>query len=334
MSTQPASQPAKTSATKSPDPVAWPDEVADITYLSAADGSMQPMRFHAPSTDESVPLLVYLHPWSCDYQFTDNIFYARWCMENQWAACFPNFRGPNLSPSTCGSELVVQDILNAVEYAKRHAAIDANRIYLMGASGGGYASLLMAGRSPKLWAGVSAWVPIFDLKDWHSYCEAKGAGYYQQMETVCGGAPGASPAVDEEYRIRSASAWLPRATNTIIDIAGGIHDSAIPIDHTLRAFNVLARPKDRIAEEDIAFITQHQRIPEHLRQPDFPSEASTDETISVNKLTSAEFAEILCFRRCSGNARVTIFNGGHEIVSLPGLEFLSRQRKGDPPAWE
>ena len=329
-----AAQPAPTNAPQGPDPKAWPAEVADITYPSAADGTMQPMRFYAPPTDRRVPLLVYLHPWSCSYQFADNIFYARWCMERQWAVCFPDFRGPNLSPPTCGSELVVQDILSAVEYARQHAAIDANRIQLMGASGGGYAALLMAGRAPDLWAGVSAWVPIYDLKDWYFHCKAKGAGYYRQMETICGGPPGAAPAVDEEYRKRSASAWLPRATNPIIDISSGIHDTAIPVSHTLRAFNVLALPEDRVDKADMEFIDQRQQIPGRLRQavsdphrgntgPLVPENLPNRSAKLVNELTPDEFAERVLFRRCSGR----------DTISWPALEFLSRQEKGKPPVW-
>ena len=41
-------QPTPTNAPQYPDPKAWPDEVADITYPSVADGTMQLMRFYTP----------------------------------------------------------------------------------------------------------------------------------------------------------------------------------------------------------------------------------------------------------------------------------------------
>ncbi len=337
-------QPGSKKAVQSPDLKAWPDEVLDITFPSKADGTQQPMRYYAPPVARPAPLLVYLHPWSTTYQFADNIFYARWCMQHQWAICVPDFRGPNTGPAACGSELMVQDVLSAVQYAREHAAIDANRIYLLGASGGGYATLLMAGRAPTLWAAASAWVPIYDLKDWHQYCKTKGAGYYQQMENVCGGAPGSSPAADEEYRRRSASAWLPQAADMIVDIACGMQDKAIPLDHSLRAFNVLARKEDRLAMADIDFIDRQRQIPKHLYpQGGDPHDGKTGALDPanlpkrpdkiVNEFTPAEYTERLYFRRCSGKVRVTVFDGGHDIVSRPALEFLSRQEKGKPPVW-
>jgi hypothetical protein len=36
------------------------------------------------------------------------------------------------------------------------------------------------------------------------------------------------------------------------------------------------------------------------------------------------------FRRSSGNARVTVFEGGHESESTSAMLWLSRQRKGQP----
>jgi hypothetical protein len=32
--------------------------------------------------------------------------------------------------------------------------------------------------------------------------------------------------------------------------------------------------------------------------------------------------------------RVTIFEGGHEIVHQAALNWLAKQRKGQPPVWE
>ena len=49
--------------------------------------------------------------------------------------------------------------------------MDDKRIYLVGISGGGQMALIMAGRAPNVWAGVSAWVPIADLAEWHDFCK-------------------------------------------------------------------------------------------------------------------------------------------------------------------
>jgi dipeptidyl aminopeptidase/acylaminoacyl peptidase len=59
--------------------------------------------------------------------------------------------------------LVIGDVLSAVDCAKGHARVDDSRMYAVGWAGGGYLGLLLAGRVPEMWAGVSAWVPISDL---------------------------------------------------------------------------------------------------------------------------------------------------------------------------
>ncbi len=288
----------------------WPAEIQDIKYLSKADNTLQPMYFYAPEEDTPAPLLVYLHPWSTDYRRDDGSAYAQWCVENNWAVIIPDFRGPNFRPEACGSELVVADINSAVDYALENASIDSHRIYLAGVSGGGYASLLMAGRRP-IWAGVSAWVPIYDLKDWHKHCKSKGYGYTVQIENVCGGIPGTSPEVDEQYKLRSACTWLPKAKNVTIEISGGIHDVTIPVSHTLRAFNALAKDDDCISQDDIEYIDKEKKLPKHLKM----------------EIKDRYYENKALFRRSSNNARVTIFDGGHEIIIEAALEFLSKSEK-------
>jgi len=226
-----------------------PKEVKAIRYLSAADNTEQPALFYAPAGDKPAPLLVGLHSWSADYRQASP--YGAWCVKKGWVFIQPDFRGPNKRPEATGSELAVKDILSAVEYAKKNATVDESRIYLIGASGGGYATLLMAGRAPEVWAGVSAWVPIYDLKAWHKEKSpgGKAGGYALNMEASCGGAPGASAEVDEQYVKRSASTYLTKAAGLKVDIGAGIHDGhkgSVPISHALRAFNALAKPEDRL----------------------------------------------------------------------------------------
>lgn len=296
----------------------WPPEVQAISYLSPADNTMQSALFYNPEKPEPVPLLVALHPWSADY-LRKEPDYAVWCIRKGWAMIHPNFRGPFNRPEATGSELVVQDILGAVEYARKQAKIDPDRIYLIGVSGGGYISLLMAGRHPEVWAAVSAWVPIYDLKDWHAECATRNAHYAKQMEKSCGGAPGASAEVDQQYRVRSASTYLKNAAAIPLDINAGIRDGSVPVSQSMNAFNALAKPEDQISGKDIKFITDKAEIPETFPAP-------------VQDKLYGKRSVLL--RRVSNNARVTIFNGEHEIISAAGLAWLEKQRKNSPPAWD
>ncbi|MHC4482805.1 MAG: alpha/beta hydrolase family protein, partial [Planctomycetota bacterium] len=116
----------------------WPKKVREIRYISAADSTLQPALFYAPKTRaKAAPLLVALHTWSGNYTQKMSIPYAEWCIKKGWFFIHPHFRGPNWTKEATGSELVVADIISAVDYAKRHADVDSSRIYLVGASGGG-----------------------------------------------------------------------------------------------------------------------------------------------------------------------------------------------------
>jgi len=298
------------------DASAWPAEVNEIKYISSADSSLQPALFYAPKTkQEAVPLLVALHTWSGDYKQSTSVPYAKWCIEKGWVFIHPNFRGPNKNKEATGSEPVVADIVSAVDYAKAHAKVDSSRIYLVGASGGGYTSLLMAGRAPHIWAAVSAWVPIVDLNAWYYECRQAGRRYAGDIVKSCGGAPGTSGAVDLEYAKRSPITYLEKAKGLPLDINAGIkdgHTGSVPVSHSFTAFNLVALEKDRICEEDIKYFVEKAEVPPNLKQD----------------VTDPAYGQKLpLFRRCSGRARLTIFDGGHEIIHTAALDWLSKQKK-------
>ena len=178
-----------TVATSASEKSEWPKQVQSIRYPASIDKSSQPMLQYTAKSKEKRPLLVGLHTWSGGYmQAGGEVAYARWCIERDWHFIHPHFRGPNWTSDACGSEKVVQDIIDAVKYVIKEHNVDVNRIYLIGVSGGGYASLLMAGRAPDIWAGVSAWVPISDI---HAWWEQKDAGkhskYARHIEKAVGG---------------------------------------------------------------------------------------------------------------------------------------------------
>ncbi|HUT28596.1 MAG TPA: prolyl oligopeptidase family serine peptidase [Sedimentisphaerales bacterium] len=294
----------------------WPEVVKEITYVSSADSTAQPALFYAPRKEDGPrPLLVGLHTWSGNCKQTMSIPYAEWCIEKDWVFIHPNFRGPNKSPEATGSELVVKDILSAVDYAKCNANVDPNRVYLVGASGGGYTALLMAGRAPHIWAGVSAWAPIADLRAWYFECKETGRRYAGDIVKSCGDVPGANAEVDREYKKRSPITYLRNGVQVPLDINAGINDGhtgSVPVSHSLRAFNLVAAAEDRISEEDIRFFAEKAQVPVHLKA----------------ELSDAAYGKKApLFRRSSGKARVTIFDGGHEIIYEAALSWLAGQEK-------
>jgi len=313
----------KANVTQDDNESVWPAEVKEVSITSRLDGSAQPALFWTPEGEGPHPLLVALHTWSGDYRQSDSQNYWQFCREQGWVFIHPNFRGPNVQPGACGSEAVVQDVLDAVEYAKSHSQVDSRRIYLVGCSGGGYLTLLMAGRSPSTWAAVSAWVPISDLAAWHAQCSAPGnpnQGYAGNLEAACGGAPGSSAAVDSQYTRRSAITWLSQVAGLPVDINAGIHDGhtgSVPVSHSLRAFNALAAvngsPEMILTDSQIDSIVANQSLPPELQGQTEPDSLYGEKTV--------------LFRRNAGLVRVTLFEGGHEIVYRAALTWLKRWSK-------
>jgi len=301
-------------------PKGWPKEIQEIKYPSKADNTRQPALFFAPAgRAKPRPLLVGLHSWSGDYR-QNNSPYGKWCIEQKWNFIHPNFRGPNRRPEATGSELVVADILSAVEFAKKNGAVDETRIYLVGASGGGYAALLLAGRAPEVWAGVSAWVPILDLTQWYSETSKRKMKYAREIELSIGGKPLSGSEAEEEAMKRSPVTYLSRAKGVALDINAGItdgHNGSVPISHSLEAFNLLAAAKDRLSTKQISAFVRTAKVPQ-----------SITDTVPVDK---TYLAKRVLFRRQSGTARVTIFQGGHEIIPAAALHWLAKQQRMRAP---
>lgn len=292
-----------------------------IRYPCPADRSEQPAIILRSEGAEPRPLLVALHTWSFDHT-QDSREYSDYCREHNWNFIFPDFRGPNWKSEALGSELMVADIVAAVEYMKRTGKVDPRRIYLIGGSGGGHATLLLAGRHPEIWAAASAWCPISDVAAWHRECkDTRFTHYAEHIEQACGGDPRHDAKARSEAERRSPLTWLAGAKDLPLDISTGIHDGhtgSVPVGHTVNAFNLLARPEDRYSAAGIDFINQHEAVP-----ADFPAPPA-----------DPAFGDIqIHLRRQSNRVRVTVFEGGHTLLSGIGMAWLARQAKGEAPVW-
>jgi len=301
----------------------WPPEVETVVFTSPADGSEQKALFYAPPGTEPVPLLVAFHTWSGDYR-QDEAAYAQWCIARGWAFLHPDLRGPANRPEAAGSDLAFADLRGVLDLAAAKRPIDPDRIYAIGVSGGGMMAMLAAARMPDVWAAASAWVPVTDLAAWHADSLArKNKNYARDIERVCGGLPGASPEVDAAYASRSVIARLSAARPPCpLDINTGIHDGytgSVPVSHAILAFNAVAAEADRIPDVAIEAMVRGRKVP-----PEFV--AAADDPLYAPKP--------VLLRRTSGSARLTVFDGGHEIVHKAGLTWLEAQRRGRPAAWD
>lgn len=288
-----------------------------IEIISKVDKTLQPALILPAEGNEARPLLVALHTWSCSVTSCHDEFEAL-CRKRNWHLIFPDFRGPNVRPEACGSDLVISDIEDAVSYMCRNYSVDMKKVYLLGGSGGGHCSLLVAGRRPDLFAAVSAWCPISDIALWHTQSLERKNRYGEHIELACGGNPSTDAAALLQAQLRSPLSWLGNAVNKLpIDINTGIHDGhtgSVPVGHAVRAFNALAAESDRISEADIAFIEANEMVPASL------AAENSDPAYGENTVY---------LRKISNQARLTLFEGGHQIFPEISGEWLDRQSRGD-----
>lgn len=323
-----------------PLPEKWTEKMTDewnrieISIKSSVDGTEQPAYFNLPSkarkNGDKVPMLVMLHTWSYGYKAKNPAAWAiTECCRRGWAFLYPHFRGPNNTPQGCGSDLAVQDIADGVKWVLKNHPVDPDRVYIMGGSGGGHMSLLMAGRHPELFAAAYAACPITDVARWYSESSDPARDLYpsyaKMILSACGGKPDEKP---DEYAMRSPLTWIVAAKKASlpVSITTGVHDGhkkkgggSVPIGHSVRAYNALALEQDRITDAQIEAMERTELVPSELkfegRDPYF-----------------RKGQEVL-LRRTSGNVRLTIFNAGHAGNFTEGAAWLSLQKRGKPADW-
>ena len=202
----------------------------EILVTSSLDGSREPSLLWLPEDRKPEVLVVGLHTWSATRpNQVDAMFpYAR---ERGWALLLPEFRGANLTSNprareAGGSSLARRDIVDATRHVINTYFDRQPATFLVGGSGGGHMSLMVAGAEDFQWTAVSAWCPITDLALWHR----QNANYAPHIEAVCGGPPGEATA--QEYAERSPINYASQLAKVRLQLAHGRHDRSVPYIHS------------------------------------------------------------------------------------------------------
>ncbi len=286
----------------------------------ATPDAPQPCLFWAPNVPEGEkrPLLVNLHTWSSDYA-QDRSPWWQQAVSRSWFLIQPNFQGANDHPDAGGSELARRQVLEARDWVIENYPVDTERVYIAGVSGGGHMTMLMSGYHADQFSAASAWCGPSNLADWYTF-HAKGGvneHYAQMIAACCGGPPGASNAVEEQYLSRSPIHHLQHVGDLHLDINTGVLDGkegSVPIHHSLRAYNVVAEANGDplIAESEMDHLWNNGE----LADPQ-----------SSDLAGDREYRNPVLLRRQSGNTRVTVFDGTHEAFPETACEWLSRQHR-------
>jgi pimeloyl-ACP methyl ester carboxylesterase len=293
----------------------WEESVEGLEQIeitSTADDSEQPALWLAPEGDGERPLLVILHSWSSDYLQHAGIPYAMWAQENGWAVIAPQFRGVNDDAEALGSDLAVQDVVDAIDYATSQEGVSSERVYAAGYSGGGMMSLLLAGRHPDKVTAVAAWGPPYDLIEFYEQSLETGLHYAEDIAAGCGGDPREEGAAHDECVQRSPQTHLDNAREegVAVFIGQGLYDSLLSPGQGASAFNQLADEADRLGEDVMEAIWQGG-LPEDLTG-----------SIEADTYFGEGDPEPL-FARQSGSVWLVFFDADHEMVYEASARFFA-----------
>lgn len=293
----------------------WPAEFERVQIPSSADGSQQNAMFYASRAEEPKPLIVSLHTWSGDYLQKDPL--TQEILLRDWNYIHPDFRGPNTRPDACGSELVLADLEDAIQYALQNGQVNPNEVHIIGVSGGGYATLLAYMKLQYPVKSFSAWAAISNLDNWYWECKGRGLKYAGHLEGVTTGGEGYKEAEAKKRSPFFMDYDSELRKNASLAIYAGIHDGytgSVPISHSIAMFNKLAGD----------------------RNPEMPNASvSTDLAYSLvtkrmNPEADVNFklgGRTVYLKRHLPGLTLTVFDGTHEMLVPQALPLIEEEMK-------
>lgn len=213
-------------------------EQIEINVKSTLDNTLQPSLFYESKSEKKRPLLVGLHTWSFNrYNQIDNML--PFAEKNDFNLLLPDFRGANVKGNpegqkACGSEFACQDVMDAIEYVIENYNVDSENVFLLGASGGGMMALLLAGKHPKSFKAVGAFVPVCNLVEWQKH------GYGEHIKACCG--------TEEEMFRRSPMNYIDGIATSNTKIFHGKHDPFVPLEQSEKLYRAIVEkyPQSRV----------------------------------------------------------------------------------------
>lgn len=286
----------------------WPVQCKIVEIKSTLDNSNQPAYFYQCQTNKPRPLIVSLHTWSGDFEQKDTLSWMS--IQNDYNYIHPHFRGPNNTFQACGSELVIQDIDDAINYAISHANINLSQIHIIGVSGGGYATLLAYMKTKHRIRTFSAWVPISNIEDWYYESVGRKQKYARDIAQATTGQKFENDDYffdADEARKRSPyfmETPVSERQNCKLFIYTGIHDGysgSVPVTQSLRFYNKVVHD---FAPDSLNLLISTEEM---LRM------IESQNTRQMNP-TRLRHGDVHFEQKYSDKVQVVVFEGKHEML--------------------
>lgn len=287
----------------------WSSDFKEVKIKSIQNYPDQKAYFRPSSSAEAQPLVVSLHQWSGRYYSPDPL--SLLCQAKDINYIHPDFRGTDPSLQNSMIEPMMDDLEDAIAYAINHGKVDTSNIYMIGMSGGGYATLCAFMRSPVNIKKFSAWVPVTDLLAWHDELFIRGLKYKDQNLELNDGE--VQKINKQEYRDRSPMYWntpVDKLQETKVTIYAGIYDGilgSIPISHSINFYNKLL--SDLGVEDSSGYVSDMEKL--RLLETRKP----------LKKIGVIGEREI-CLLKQHNQLKLVIFTGGHELLASQALDEL------------
>lgn len=288
-----------------------PDFLKKDSIQSSLDGNVQVFYFDKSTATSTQPLVVELHSWSNTADSQKDLL-ADQAHAKGWNYIFPNFRGVNNHPKACCSDFVISDIDEAIDWALKNMNVDKKKIYVVGNSGGGYATMAMYMKSCHNIASFSAWSSISDLAAWYAQSVERKNKYAAEI-IKCTGAGDVFNA--EKAKERSPLFWetpVKKRKKSTLQIYAGIHDGytgSVPISHSINFYNKLLM---NTKEKDPSRYVPEVDATTMLKTQTFPTQ-SPAKTIDNRAIL---------YQKSSKKITLTIFEGTHEILKNAALSLI------------
>lgn len=280
----------------------WDSPFELISIYSTVDQKEQKLYAYKSTAESPQPLVVSLHSWSGNY--AQNDLFRDKVVERNWNYIHPDFRGANNNPEACVSDLVLYDLDDAIDYALENFNCDTERIYIIGGSGGAYASIASLLKSKHNIKEYSVWNPISDIHAWYYQSKVRELKYADDILLSTGSLNGELNV--EEALARSPLYWpvsAEKISNTTVKLYAGIYDGllgAVPFTHSINFYNKLL--SDLECSDSSMYVTEAEKA-----------------LLMENAPMLKDFGMLgdrkILFQKKYKNIELLLFEGRHEILT-------------------